>query len=66
VLDRAGVEQPGADRVVRLRAAEPADMLRRYRSDPHAVAYGLGRPGAELRALRVAVRAARDRYARPG
>jgi hypothetical protein len=40
--------------------------LRRYRHDPHAVENGLDRPGAELRALRLAVRAAQDRYARPG
>lgn len=40
--------------------------LRRYRGDPHAVANGLDRPGAELRALRRTVRAAQDRYAHPG
>ncbi|MCO5995286.1 hypothetical protein [Actinoallomurus rhizosphaericola] len=32
--------------------------LRRRRSDPHAVAHGLDRPAAELRALRLEVRAA--------
>lgn len=40
--------------------------LRRRRSDPHAVANGLDRPGADLRALRLEVRAAQHRYARPG
>jgi hypothetical protein len=39
--------------------------LRRRRSDPHAAAYGLDRPAADLRALRLEVRAAQYRYAHP-
>jgi hypothetical protein len=126
VLDWAVTEQPDADRVVRLCAAEPPDLpvglvrratrvaytfvrmaeqleepvgipeldgyrvralglirhhmymlhdyldlafnstLRRRRADPHAVVNGLDRPGADLRALRLEVRAAQHRYAHPG
>ena len=40
--------------------------LRWCRSDPHAVANGLDRPGADLRALCLEVRAAQHRYAHPG
>jgi hypothetical protein len=40
--------------------------LRRRRSDPHAAAHGLDRPAADLRALRLEVRAAQHRYAHPG
>jgi hypothetical protein len=126
VLDWAIEEQSGADRLVRLCAAEPADVpvavardatrvayafvrmarqleepvgifeldayrtralglvrhhvymlhdsldlafnstLRRRRCDPYTVAHGLDRPAAELRALRLQVRAAQHRYAHPG
>lgn len=125
VLDWAVAEQPAADRLVRVCAAEPANVpvalarrgtrlgyafvqmarqleepvgipeldlyraralglvrhhvymlhdyldlafnstLRHRRADPHAVAHGLDRPGAELRELRLEVRAAQDRYAHP-
>jgi hypothetical protein len=40
--------------------------LRRRRADQHAVVNGLDRPGADLRALRLEVRAAQRRYAHPG
>jgi hypothetical protein len=40
--------------------------LRRCRSDPHAAANGLDRPGADLRVLCLEVRAAQHRYAHPG
>jgi hypothetical protein len=40
--------------------------LRRRRGDPHLVAHGLDRPGADLRALCLEVRAAQHRYAHPG
>jgi hypothetical protein len=126
VLDWAVEAQPDADRIVRLCAAEPADVpvglaraatrtaytfvrmarqleepvgipeldgyrtralglvrhhaymlhdyldlafnstLRRRRADPYTAAHGLDRPGADLRALCVEVRAAQHRYAHPG
>ena len=40
--------------------------LRVRRGDAHAAAYGLDRPGGELRALSAEVRAAQHRYAHPG
>jgi hypothetical protein len=40
--------------------------LRRRRADPRAAAYGFDRPGADLRALCLEVRAAQHRYAHPG
>jgi hypothetical protein len=40
--------------------------LRHRRADPYTAAHGLDRPGGELRALSVEVRAAQHRYAHPG
>jgi hypothetical protein len=40
--------------------------LRRRRADPYTAAHGLDRPGADLRALCLEVRAAQHRYAHPG